>query len=169
MKKTLFLFLLFPVSIFGQTIKISSASFEYTPSIVAKKKVYFLADAIKIKPDGRLAFLYRIRLNIKNESSRVCDGLVFKYSLRIILKKGETIYKDIPFQAEELRVSRVSASGEKKVYIYNLDLKDQLRRLKNSGFEPNALELEIAKEPRKEDERFESLTFSIPFALNSVH
>lgn len=164
MKKFILLFLLFPCSTFAQTVKISSVSFEYTSSMVAKKKVYNIADSIKIKPDGRLASMYRVRLDIKNESKRVYDGLVFKYSMRIILKKGETIYKDTPFQADELRVNRVGALGEKKIYIYNLDLRDQLRRIRNSGFEPHALEIEISKEPRKEDEQFQSITFSIPFA-----
>lgn len=167
MIKIIFLTLiLFSPCAFSQSVKVSSAVFQYTPSTVAKKKVYYETASIKLKPDGRAAYVYRIELSLKNNSVKPVDGLVFKYSLRMIVKKGESVYRDAVFVADDLRVSRIAPGAEKKAYIYNLDIGEQLRRLKNSGFEPYAIELETAKEPRKEDDRLELAVFSIPFSRN---
>lgn len=167
MRKTILLMLiLFSTCAFSQSVKVSSAVFQYTPSAVAKKKIYYETSFIKLKPDGRPAYVYRIEISLKNNSSRPAEGLVFKYSLRMIVKKGESVYRDVVFIADDLRVSRIAPGAEKKAYIYNLDMGEQLRRLKNSGFEPYAVELETAKEPRKEDDRLELSVFSIPFSRN---
>ncbi len=165
MKKAIFILLLISVqAVFSQTVKISSASFQYTPSAVAKKKIYYDISEIKIRPDGKLDRTYRIEVKVKNLSDKAVEGLVFKYSLRLFLKKGEKNFKDVPFIAEDLRISRLAPMAEKNVYIYNTDLPEQLRRIKTCGFEPAAVELEIAKEPRRGDEALEVSFFSFPFS-----
>lgn len=167
MRRAIFLmFIFFSPCAFSQSVKVSSAVFQYTPSAVAKKKIYYETNSIRLKPDCRPAYVYRIELSLKNNSSRPAEGLVFKYSLRMIFKKGESVYRDVVFLADDIRVSRIAPGAEKKMYIYNLDISEQLRRIKNSGFEPYGIELETAKEPRKEDERLELSVFSIPFSKN---
>lgn len=164
MKNILFIILFAYSPVFSQTIKISSAVFQYTPSVVAKKKVYSYCDSIKLKPEGKLENYYRLEITVKNFSQKAAEGLLLKYSLRLFLKKGDKIYKDVSYLSEDIRISRLSAGEEKKIYVYNTDLSEQIRRLKNSGFEPAFLELEIAKEARKGDEALDLSFYSFPFS-----
>lgn len=164
MRTVFILLVLCTWTVFGQMVKISSVSFQYTPSTVAKKKIYYDISEIKISPNGKVDKAYRIEVTVKNLSDKAVEALVFKYSIRLLLRKGEKIFKDVAFKAEELRISRIAPLSEKKVYIYNTNLPQQLKRIKACGFDPASVELEIAKEPRKGDEAIDISYFQFPFS-----
>jgi len=165
MKKILLtLIFLFQINAFSQEVKILSVDLEYGKAGKTYSK-YQKADDIKIDKNGKLTYSYRFKVIVKNLSSKAIEAVVFRYAIYLNLRNINTDERIsyIPYAADDIRTSKIPANREKAIYIYNLDLQEQLRRIKNSNFEINSIRLDIAKEPKKEDFKIEisSYTFDI--------
>ncbi|MEI7528274.1 MAG: hypothetical protein WCK76_04960 [Elusimicrobiota bacterium] len=111
-----------------------------------------------LNADPALKFTGRLRavVTLRNASAKKVEGLVIRYALRLrLLKAGEPQEKafwSVPFYVDELRVAAVNALSERSTKAMNFGFSDQLGRLKNSGFIPTALKMEVMLSPRLGDE-----------------
>lgn len=159
MMKILFLAcLLFGPGLAAQEIRISGAELEYSRGKVKNANIYYKANEILLDSQGRVLYKYRLALSVKNDGTAPAGGLVFRYAVSSKIKKStgtaEGVWS-VAFFSDEVRVSKMLPFSEKKVYILNFDIGEQLRKIKNSGFEIEALKFEIMKEPKKEDKAVE--------------
>ncbi|PIS47953.1 MAG: hypothetical protein COT17_00780 [Elusimicrobia bacterium CG08_land_8_20_14_0_20_51_18] len=139
----------------AQGVRICGSELEYSKGKVKNASIYYKASEILLNSRDKLLYKYRLAVNLKNESPVLADGLVFRYAVFSKIKKStgsaEGIWS-VPFYSGEVRVSKMGPSSGKKIYILNFDLAEQLRKIRNSGFEIEAVKIEIMKEPKKEDE-----------------
>lgn len=111
---------------------------------------------LRAAPDLKFTDRLRAIVTLRNPSSRPVEGLVLHYALSLrLLKKGdapEKAFWGVPFHVEEVRVSKVNPSSERQARVIRFELQTQLNRLRNSGFEPLSLKLDVMLSPRQGDE-----------------
>jgi len=150
----------------AQNIQISSCELEFSKdSIKTAKKKYYPTKEILLNAKNNFLYRYRIVINLKNATGEVAEGIVYRYSISAkFKKKGRTEEGvwSIPFFIDEIRISKLLAGAEKKIYIFDLNLQESLNRIKASDFEIESLKIEIMKEPKKGDERIEIFTNYFP-------
>ena len=107
-----------------------------------------------LQADPAIKFTGRLRalVTLKNVSPKKAEGLVIRYALRLrLLKAGDPQEKSfwgVPFYVEEVRVAAVNAMSERSARVLNFGISEQLRKLRNSGFTPTALKMEVMLCPR---------------------
>jgi len=122
-----------------------------------KNRIPF-APVAELRADPELKFTDKLRavVTLRNNSAKDAEGLVLRYSLKLRLQKAgdpqEKAFWAVPFYVEEIRVAAVKAKTERQTRVINFEFPDQLRKLRNSGFLPTALKLEIMVCPRQGDE-----------------
>lgn len=111
---------------------------------------------LKASPDVKFADNLRAIVTLKNTSARPVEGLVLRYSVRLmLLKKGdapEKAFWGVPFHVEEVRVSKIGPASERPARILRFELQEQLKKLRGTGFLPTAIKLEVMLCPRLGDE-----------------
>lgn len=111
---------------------------------------------LRTAPDFKFPDHLRAIITLRNPTAKPVEGLVLRYALSLrLLKKGdapEKAFWGVPFLVEEVRVSKVNPSSEKQAKVIRFELQTQLYRLRNSGFEPSALRLDVMLSPRQGDE-----------------
>lgn len=110
---------------------------------------------LRAAPEAKFTGQLRAAVTLRNPAPKAAEGLVLRYALRLrLLKTGdapEKAFWGVPFYTEEVRVSRVSPSSEKQARVIRFELQSQLNKLRNSGFAPTALKLEVMLSPRQGD------------------
>lgn len=110
-----------------------------------------------LQADPGIKFTSRLRavVTLRNTSAKKAEGLVIRYSLRLrLLKAGDSQEKafwGVPFYVEEVRVAAVKAMSERSARVLNFGISEQLRKLRNSGFVPTGLKMEVMLCPRLGD------------------
>ena len=111
---------------------------------------------LKASPENKFSDNLRAIVTLKNSSVRPVEGLVLRYSVRmLLLKKGDSPEKafwGVPFHVEEVRVSKIGPSTERSAKILRFELQEQLKKLRGTGFLPTAIKLEVMLCPRQGDE-----------------
>lgn len=111
---------------------------------------------LRAGPDFKFPDNLRALVTLRNPSSKPVEGLVLRYALSLrLVKTGEAPEKafwGVPFYVEEVRVSKVNPSSERQARVIHFDLQTQLNKLRNSGFEPSALRMDVMLSPRQGDE-----------------
>lgn len=111
---------------------------------------------LKASPDVKFSDSLRAVVTLNNASASPAEGLVLRYALSLrLLRTGDPAEKafwGVPFYVEEVRVSKVNAGSSRPVRLLHMELREQLRKLRNSGFEPLALKLQVMLCPRQGDE-----------------
>ena len=93
----------------------------------------------------------RAVVSLNNSSEKKEMGLVVRYSFRLKIRNdesGETFW-EVPYHADEVRIPILKAGITRDTKIISLKLREQLKRLNNTGFSPAALKLEVMLSPRK--------------------
>jgi hypothetical protein len=107
-------------------------------------------------PDFKFPDNLRAIVTLRNPTAKPVEGLVLRYALSLrLLKKGdapEKAFWGVPFLVEEVRVSKVNPSSEKQAKVIRFELQTQLNKLRNSGFLPSALKMDVMLSPRQGDE-----------------
>jgi len=111
---------------------------------------------LRASPEVNFQDNLRAIVTLRNPSAKPVEGLVLRYALSLRLqRKGdapEKAFWGVPFYVEEVRVSKIKASAEKQAKVIRFELQSQLQKLRNSGFAPSALKLEVMVCPRQGDE-----------------
>lgn len=111
---------------------------------------------LKASPDTKFSDNLRAIVTLKNPTARPVEGLVLRYSVRLLLlKKGdapEKAFWGVPFHVEEVRVSKIGPGAERPARILRFELQEQLKKLRGTGFLPTAVKLEVMLCPRLGDE-----------------
>lgn len=117
---------------------------------------YAPVKGLNASPDVKFTDYLRALVTLRNPASKAAEGLVLRYALSMrLLRKGnppEKAFWGIPFYVEEVRVSKINPSSERQARVIRFELQNQLNKLRNSGFEPSALKLEVMLNPRQGDE-----------------
>lgn len=107
-------------------------------------------------PEGNFQDHLRAIVTLRNPSAKAVEGLVLRYALSLKLqKKGdapEKAFWGVPFYVEEVRVTKINPQAEKQARVIRFELQNQLRKLRNTGFTPLALRMEVMVCPRLGDE-----------------
>ncbi|OGR52904.1 MAG: hypothetical protein A2049_07315 [Elusimicrobia bacterium GWA2_62_23] len=111
---------------------------------------------LRASPELKFSDHLRALVTLRNPAAKPVEGVVLRYSVRMkLLRKGdapEKAFWGVPFYTEEIRVSKINPGSERQARIIHFDLPAQLRKLRNSGFSPEELKLEIMVCPRQGDE-----------------
>jgi len=111
---------------------------------------------LRTAPDFKFPDNVRAIVTLRNPTAKPVEGLVLRYALSLrLLKKGaapEKAFWGVPFLVEEVRVSKVGPSSEKQAKVIRFELQIQLNKLRNSGFAPTALKMDVMLSPRQGDE-----------------
>lgn len=111
---------------------------------------------LRASPDVNFQDNLRAIVTLRNPSDKAVEGLVLRYALSLrLLRKGdapEKAFWGVPFYVEEVRVSKINPQAEKQARVIRFELPNQLRKLRNSGFVPLALKMEVMVCPRQGDE-----------------
>ncbi|HAT72623.1 MAG TPA: hypothetical protein DCS63_07390 [Elusimicrobia bacterium] len=111
---------------------------------------------LRAAPGLKFSDYLRALVTLRNPSVKTVEGLVLRYSLRLRLnRKGdapEKAFWGVPFYVEEVRVSKINPASERQAKVLNFELSEQLRKLRNTGFLPEALKMEVMICPRQGDE-----------------
>ncbi len=111
---------------------------------------------LKASPDTKFSDNLRALVTLKNPSAKPVEGLVLNYSVRLqLLKKGdapEKAFWGVPFHVEEVRVSSINPGAERTARILRFELREQLKKLRGTGFLPVAIKLEVMLCPRQGDQ-----------------
>lgn len=123
----------------------------------AKKRLPFApVEALRADPGVKFTDRLRAVVTLRNKSDKKAEGLVVRYSLRLrLLKEGEPQEKafwGVPYYFEEVRVAAVDAMSERSARALNFGISEQLSKLRNSGFVPTALKMEVMLCPRLGDD-----------------
>lgn len=117
---------------------------------------YAAVTELKLVPEAKFSDHLRALVTLRNPAARPVEGLVLRYAVRLrLLRKGDSPDKafwGVPFYTEEVRVSKIAPGAERTARLIHFDLSEQLRKLRNSGFAPEALKLEIMVAPRQGDD-----------------
>lgn len=117
---------------------------------------YVPVTELKLVPEAKFSDHLRALVTLRNPAARPVEGLVLRYAVRLrLLRKGDAPDKafwGVPFYTEEVRVSKIAPGAERKARLIHFDLPEQLRKLRNSGFVPEALKVEIMVAPRQGDD-----------------
>lgn len=111
---------------------------------------------LRAAPETKFTDHLRALVTLRNSGAKPAEGLVLRYALRLRLQRAgdgpEKAFWGVPFHVEEIRVSKVGANAEKQARVIRFELQPQLAKLRNSGFTPVALKLEVMLNPRQGDE-----------------
>lgn len=112
--------------------------------------------ALRASPELKFTDHLRATVALRNASSAApVEGLVLRYAVRLLLvRKGdapEKAFWGAPYYVEEVRVSKIKPAAERQVKVINFEFAERLRRLRNTGFYPAALKLEVMIGPRLGD------------------
>jgi hypothetical protein len=117
---------------------------------------YAPVSELRAAPELKFSDRLRALITLRNPSAKTVEGLVLRYSLRLRLnRKGdapEKAFWGVPFLVEEVRVSKIDPASERQAKALNFELSEQLRKLRNTGFLPEALKIEVMICPRQGDE-----------------
>ncbi len=112
-------------------------------------------EKLKLSEDGKFTDRLRALVTLHNSSANPAEGLVMRYALTLrLLKDGEPLDKAfwcVPFFVEEVRVSRIAPDAEMQARVIRFELQNQLARLRDSGFSPVAIKLQVMLGPRRGD------------------
>lgn len=111
---------------------------------------------LRAAPELKFSDYLRAMITLRNPSAKPVEGLVLRYALRLRLnRKGdapEKAFWGVPFYVEEVRVSKIGPASERQAMALRFELPEQLRKLRNTGFLPEALKIEVMVCPRQGDE-----------------
>lgn len=111
---------------------------------------------LRASPETNFQDYLRAIVTLRNPSAKAVEGLVLRYALSLkIQKKGdapEKAFWGVPFYVEEVRVTKINPQAEKQARVIRFELQSQMRKLRNTGFTPLALRLEVMVCPRLGDE-----------------
>lgn len=105
------------------------------------------------KPPGHL----RILVTLTNEGAKSVEGSILRCSISMHLVKYKTQEAGedsqdgvwgVPFWIEERRIPKIKPARSKEVVISHFNLQEYLKRLRGTGFWPDALKVRIMVEPR---------------------
>jgi hypothetical protein len=117
---------------------------------------YAAVAELRASPEVNFQDYLRALVTLRNPSARPVEGLVLRYSLSLkLLKKGdapEKAFWAVPFSVEEVRVTKINPQAEKQAKLIRFELQNQLRKLRNTGFAPLALKMQVMVCPRQGDE-----------------
>lgn len=137
-------------------VKIVGVSWEVSKLAGKDRAPFAPVKELRTAPERKFTDQLRAIVTLRNPSSRPVEGLVLHYALSLrLIKKGdapEKAFWGVPFYVEEVRVSKVKPSSERQARVIRFELQTQLNRLRNSGFEPLALKLDVMLSPRQGDE-----------------
>ncbi len=155
--------------VFSQ-VEIAGVNWEIS-KLAGKNRLPFApVTELRASPDVKFSDSLRAIVTLKNPSVKTVEGLVLRYALRLrLLRKGdapEKAFWGVPFFVEEVRVSKINPSSERQAKFLRLELQPQLGRLRNSGFEPTALKMEVMLSPRQGDEPASIIRESVIDILN---
>lgn len=106
--------------------------------------------------DVKFADYLRALVTLRNAAPKAAEGLVMRYALSLrLIRNGdapEKAFWGIPYYVEEVRVSKIGPSSRRQARVIRFELQNQLNKLRNSGFTPTALKLEVMVGPRQGDE-----------------
>lgn len=113
-------------------------------------------ESLQLSAGGTFADRLRALVTLHNFSQSPAEGLILRYALTLrLLKDGEPADKafwGVPFFVEEVRVSRIAPAAELQAKVIRFELQNQLARLRDSGFRPVAVKLQIMVSPRRGDD-----------------
>ena len=111
---------------------------------------------LRLDPEVKFSGHLRALVTLRNPAARPVEGLVLRYAVRLrLLRKGDPADKAFwgaPFYTEEVRVSKIAPGSERTARLIHFDLSEQLRKLRNTGFSPEAVKVEIMVGPRQGDD-----------------
>lgn len=121
-----------------------------------KRAPYVPVTELKASPDANFQDYLRAIVTLRNPSAKAVEGVVLRYALSLKMhRKGdapEKAFWGVPFYVEEVRVTKINPQAEKQAKIIRFELQNQLRKLRNTGFIPLALKMEVMVCPRHGDE-----------------
>jgi len=130
--------------------------FAQAAPLAAQVEIIKIDWQLRAGPAVKFTDYLRALVTLRNPADKAAEGLVLRYALSMrLLRKGNTPDKafwGIPFYVEEVRVSKINPSSERQARVIRFELQNQLNKLRNSGFEPTALKLEVMLNPRQGDE-----------------
>lgn len=125
------------------------------PQKLAQQPVYLPLPEIRLEPYQKFSDKLRAVITVQNAGEKPAGGLVLRCALSLHLVKlsdpADQGFWAVPFRVEELRVSRIPASGSYEARLLHSQLNEQLKKLRNSGFWADALKLSVMLEPRQGD------------------
>lgn len=153
----IFLNLLFSINVFSQNIDFS---LEHNIGKIRANPKYVLVESIDLNKKNQD---YRVVVNIKNTSQFDYSAVVFRYSFKLNLKKGDNTYQTISLYSSTLRVSKIKKTMTKKIFIYEIkNIFSSILKYKQFGYLPLEIILEVMKEPKKNEElNFYTASFKI--------
>lgn len=117
---------------------------------------YAPVSRLSADPAAKFTDYLRALVTLRNKAPKAVEGVVLRYALSLrLLRNGDPADKAfwcVPYYVEEVRVSKVGAVSERQARVIRFELQNQLNKLKNSGFSPTALKLEVMVGPRQGDE-----------------
>ena len=149
------LILLAAVPAAAQT-QIAAVGWELSSPKGKERAPYVAVTELRASPDVKFSDRLRAIVTLKNPTAKAVEGLVLRYAVRLrLLRAGdppEKAFWGVPFYTEEVRVSKIAPGSERQARVLRLDLAEQLRKLRGTGFTPEALKLEVMLCPRLGDE-----------------
>jgi len=145
----------FPAAVPAQT-EIVTVNWEISKMQGKNRTAYAPVTELRAAPELKFSDYLRALVTLRNPSARTVEGLVLRYALRLRLNRQgdapEKAFWGVPFYVEEVRVSKINPGAERQAKVLNFELSEQLRKLRNTGFLPEALKLEVMICPRQGDE-----------------
>lgn len=136
-------------------VEITGINWEIATLQGKNRSPYAPVSRLRASPEAKFTDYLRAIVTLRNPAPKAAEGLVLRYALSLrLLRNGdapEKAFWGVPFYTEEVRVSRVNASSERQVRVIRFELQNQLNKLRNSGFAPSALKLELMLGPRQGD------------------
>jgi len=132
-------------------------------NIIGIKKTFTYIESNDVKFGDNLRKKYRIKFVIKNDTDTDITAVVFRYSLKIGIKKEGNTFYTIPFFSSSFRVSKLKKSSVKNVYVYEINnLIDEIKKYVNLGYTPSSINVDLMREPKKnQDFYFYSKEFPV--------
>ncbi len=150
-----FLCAAYAVPAFSQ-VEIAKVDWEISKLTGKIRSPYGPVKELRAAPELSFSDYLRAIVTLRNPSVKPVEGLVLRYALSLrLLKIGEAPEKAfwcVPFYVEEVRVAKVNPSSERQARVIRFELQTQLNKLRNSGFTPSALKMDIMLNPRQGDE-----------------
>ncbi len=136
--------------------RIAAVGWELSSQQGKERGPYLPVSELRASADVKFTGRLRALVTLKNPSAKAVEGLVLRYAVSLrLLKAGDSPDKafwSVPFYVEEVRVSKIAPGAERQAKVLRLELAEQLRKLRGTGFEPQALRLEVMLCPRLGDE-----------------
>lgn len=137
-------------------VEVVRIDWEISKLVGKDRSPYAPVSRLSADPAVKFTDYLRALVTLRNKSPKAAEGVVLRYVLSLrLLRKGDPADKAfwcVPYYVEEVRVSKVGAVSERQARVIRFELQNQLNKLKNSGFSPTALKLEVMAGPRQGDE-----------------